>query len=174
MCWPTPDSHLVLPTHVLHARRLHVQPRCGRARRNNGPKMVRPTRQPPCAHPSTRRRSRPAAPSLITGCAIALGGRWNAKTSSALQCPARFRGQSLLMVRAPCPIVADEQRRALDDDGDSLERRCDPTHIGRIQAEELTRMCAAAAPTPCPLVARRATPTRPALALRAPHDPGCR
>ena len=37
--------------------------------------MVRPAPQPPCAHPSSRRRPRPTSPSLITGCAIASGPR---------------------------------------------------------------------------------------------------
>ena len=45
---------------------------------------MRPDPQPPCAHPSTRRRPRPTSPSLITGCAIASGRRWSATPSSAL------------------------------------------------------------------------------------------
>ena len=56
----TPDSILVLLTRhslVDHALlRLRFPSLCGRARRSGGPKLVRPTRQPPCAHPSTRRR----------------------------------------------------------------------------------------------------------------------
>ena len=45
--------------------------------------MVRPAPQPPCAHPSSRRRPRPTSPSLTTGCAIASNRRWSATPSSA-------------------------------------------------------------------------------------------
>ena len=47
--------------------------------------MVRPVPQPPCAHPSTRRRPRPTTPSLTTGCAIASSRRWSATPARALR-----------------------------------------------------------------------------------------
>ena len=87
-----------------------------------------------------------------------IGGRWNAKPSSALRCPTCFQLRPLPMVRAPCPIAADEPRRALDDDGDSLER---PMNRPTLGGYKLTRMCAAAAPTHRLPVARRPTSARP-------------
>ena len=90
----TPDSILVLLTRhslVDHALlRLRFPSLCGRARRSGGPKLVRPTRQPPCAHPSTRRRLLSPLSCIAYGWAIALGGRWDANTSSALFCPHTF------------------------------------------------------------------------------------
>ena len=157
----TPDSTFLLHAPTLSFMRAGFasSPICGHSTRNDGPQMVRPTRQPPCAHPSTRRLPRPTAPSLLTGCAIGLGGRWNAKPSSALRCPTHFQLRPLPMVRAPCPIAADEPRRALDD-GDSLERQL-PDPIGWIQADANVRSGRANAPpargpTPDPR-----TPARP-------------
>ena len=69
------------------SRRLRFPSLCGRARRSGGPKLVRPTRQPPCAHPSTRRRLLSPLSCIAYGWAIALGGRWDAKISSALFFP---------------------------------------------------------------------------------------
>ena len=69
-----------------------------------------------------------------------------------------FHARSLPRVRAPCPIAADEPRRALDDDGDSLER---PMNRPTLGGYKLTRMCAAAAPTHRLPVARRPTSARP-------------
>ena len=57
------------------------------------PQMVRPARQLPCAHPASEHLVATASDlSIIAyrGCAIALGGRWDAKTSSALRCPHTF------------------------------------------------------------------------------------
>ena len=45
---------------------------------------------PPCAHPSTRRRLLSPLSCIAYGWAIALGGRWDAKTSSSLRCPHTF------------------------------------------------------------------------------------
>ena len=62
---PTPpDSLLVLPRIFLATPPLPARsplPPCEPARRNVEPPMVRPAPQPPCAHPSTRRRLRPAS-----------------------------------------------------------------------------------------------------------------
>ena len=52
------------------SRAAHSSPRCGRSRRDCGSEMDSPTRQPPCAHPSTRRRPRSANPSLTTACTL--------------------------------------------------------------------------------------------------------
>ena len=73
------------------------------------------------------------------------------------------------MVRAPCPIAADEPRRALDDTATHWSAD-NPTHLGGYQADANVRSGRANAspargPTPEPRM-----PARPALALRAPPD----
>ena len=63
-CLTPPDSILVLPRIFLAPTPLPARsplPPCEPARRNVEPPMVRPAPQPPCAHPSTRRRLRPAS-----------------------------------------------------------------------------------------------------------------
>ena len=91
------------------------------------------------------------SPSLLTAAAPLhrLGGRCSAKTSSALQCPhtcpAAATPDVLPMVRAPCPIAADEPRRALDDTATHWSAD-NPTHLGGYQADANVRSGRANAP----------------------------
>jgi hypothetical protein len=123
---------------------------------------VRPTRlPPPCAHPSTRRRPRPTTP--LRHCLPRLRHciDWAADAAQKPQArcgaPTRAQLRPLPMVRAPCPIAADEPRRALDDTATHWSAD-NPTHLGGYQAGANVRSGRANAPPargPTPDPARR-------------------
>ena len=181
-----PDSILVFPRIFLATPplpgRSPLRP-CEPARRNVEPPMVRPAPQPSCAHPSTRRRLRPASHCLAAAplhwaagggvqrpqarCPRARTGStsptttWRSPacrspssatptrtprpgpssttrpTASSLpnpqaHCgdPTRFRVRPLPLVRAPCPLAADDKASPLMT---ATHLSADnPTHSGRI------------------------------------------
>jgi len=115
----------------------------------------RPDSPPPCAHPSTRRRPRPTTPLLHCLPRLRHCIDWAADAAQKPQarcgaptratCPAAATPDVLPMVRAPCPIAADEPRRALDDTATHWSAD-NPTHLGGYQADANVRSGRANAP----------------------------
>ena len=119
-----------------------------------------PTRAPggDCSHPS---------PALLTAGPLHWAAGGTPTPRARCFAPTRFRVRPLPMVRAPCPLAADEQS-----DPPMMATHWsadDPTHLGGYQ--KLTRMCAATSRPPRPARGPTRDPRTPPFRLRYVHSP---